>query len=246
MYKISVLAMFKNEMSIIEEWILHYINEGVEHFYLIDNGSTDDYISIINKYKNKISLIIDSTHLPNKTQSTLYNKHYLEQIKKETEWIIICDIDEYFYINDNIKLINYFTDNKNNNLNYDILWVPWRLFGTKFENTPESLVKSLVFRKKDEIKNSFGYGKSIVKTNKILKLNIHLCDMIDNYKLLKIKFDDSLRLNHYKLISEYYYKNNKCSRGGGESGMVSIYTMKSFHEQNKNFLEVKDNILANK
>lgn len=242
MYKISVLAMFKNEMSIIEEWILHYINEGIEHFYLIDNGSTDNYISIINKYKNKISLIKDSTRLPKNTQSVLYNKHYLKKIKEETEWIIICDIDEYFYINDNIKLIDYF----NNNITHDILWVPWRLFGTKFKDTPKSLVKSLNIRKKDEIKNSFGHGKSIVKTYKILKLNVHLCDMLDNSKLLKIKFDDSLRLNHYKLISENYYKNNKCIRGGGESGMVITYTMECFHKQNKSFLEIEDNILCNK
>lgn len=242
MYKVSVLAMFKNEMSIIEEWILHYINEGIEHFYLIDNGSTDNYINIINKYKNKISLIKDPTRLQQNTQSVLYNKHYLKKIKEETEWIIICDIDEYFYINNNIKLIDYF----NNNITHDILWVPWRLFGTKFKDTPKSLVKSLNIRKKDEIKNSFGHGKSIVKTNKILMLNVHLCDMLDNYKFLKIKFDDSLRLNHYKLISENYYKNNKCIRGGGESGMVITYTMESFHKQNKTFLEIEDNILCNK
>ena len=53
MYKISVLVMFKNESMIIKEWFEHYLNEGVEHFYLIDNGSTDDYyekIKIYDKY----------------------------------------------------------------------------------------------------------------------------------------------------------------------------------------------------
>lgn len=43
MFKLSVLAIFKNETMIIEEWMNHYLNEGVEHFYLIDNGSSDDY-----------------------------------------------------------------------------------------------------------------------------------------------------------------------------------------------------------
>ena len=30
-----------------------------------------------------------------------------------------------------------------------------------------------------------------------------------------IDFNDVLRVNHYRLISESYYKNNKCVRGGG-------------------------------
>ena len=31
--------MFKNESMIITEWIEHYLREGIDHFYLIDNGS---------------------------------------------------------------------------------------------------------------------------------------------------------------------------------------------------------------
>ena len=59
-------------------------------------------------------------------------------------------------------------------------------------------------------------------------------------------FNDTLRLNHYKLISEDYYKNNKCVRGGGESGLVITYTMDSFKKQNKDFLEIKDDVLCKK
>ena len=43
MHFLSIIAMFKNESYIIEQWIQHYLLEGVNHFYLIDNGSTDDY-----------------------------------------------------------------------------------------------------------------------------------------------------------------------------------------------------------
>jgi len=64
MFKLSVLAMFKNEGMIIEEWFKHYLDEGVEHFYLIDNGSTDDYESKIEKFKPFYTLIKDDTRLP--------------------------------------------------------------------------------------------------------------------------------------------------------------------------------------
>ena len=79
MNKLSVLAMFKNEAPIIEEWIEHYIREGVEHFYLIDNGSSDNYESKINKYKTKITLVKDPRRFEKLTQSRLYNEHFLER-----------------------------------------------------------------------------------------------------------------------------------------------------------------------
>ena len=89
--------MFKNESIIIKEWINHYIEEGVEHFYLIDNGSTDDYYEKIKMYEKYFTLVKDSTRLPQGTQTYLYNKIYLQKIKSETKWLIICDIDEYIY-----------------------------------------------------------------------------------------------------------------------------------------------------
>ena len=51
MHSISVLAMLKNESSIINDWIKHYLAEGVDHFYLIDNGTTDDTYKILSKYE---------------------------------------------------------------------------------------------------------------------------------------------------------------------------------------------------
>ena len=40
----------------MKEWIEHYKSEGVEHFYLINNNSSDNYMDIINEYENIITL----------------------------------------------------------------------------------------------------------------------------------------------------------------------------------------------
>ena len=63
---------------------------------------------------------------------------------------------------------------------------------------------------------------------------------------IKLDLNDKLRLNHYKLISESYYKNNKCVRGGGESGHGYMYSMQSFYKQNKEYSEMEDTVLAKK
>ena len=50
MYNLVVAAVFKNEAPILKEWILHYLKWGVEHFYLVNDGSTDNYLEIIKDY----------------------------------------------------------------------------------------------------------------------------------------------------------------------------------------------------
>ena len=42
-----VVAVFKNEAMNFGEWISHYLWQGASHFYLVDNGSTDDWQSTI-------------------------------------------------------------------------------------------------------------------------------------------------------------------------------------------------------
>ena len=48
--KLSVLAIFKNETMNLKIWIEHYLWQGVEHFYLIDNNSDDEPLKILKEY----------------------------------------------------------------------------------------------------------------------------------------------------------------------------------------------------
>ena len=48
--KISLLAIFKNETLNLKIWLEHYIWQGVEKFYLIDNDSSDNPLDILQPY----------------------------------------------------------------------------------------------------------------------------------------------------------------------------------------------------
>ena len=50
MYYLTLMAIFKNETFNLKIWLDHYIWQGVQHFYLIDNGSTDNPLEILNDY----------------------------------------------------------------------------------------------------------------------------------------------------------------------------------------------------
>ena len=83
-YYLSLIAIFKNESWILKEWIEHYIHQGIDHFFLIDNGSNDNYMSILQPYINnkKVSLIKDPKIFHKKGH---YNK-YILPIKNISEW----------------------------------------------------------------------------------------------------------------------------------------------------------------
>ena len=46
---LSILSTFKNEATILKEWIDYYLQQGFDHFYLIDNGSTDNFLETLTK-----------------------------------------------------------------------------------------------------------------------------------------------------------------------------------------------------
>lgn len=240
MHYLSVIAMFKNESTIIEQWIQHYLLEGVEHFYLIDNGSTDDYEKEIKKYFKKITLIKDNYRQERDTQNVLINKHYLNQVKKESIWVIICDIDEYIYNTSYDKTIKTYLNNVNN---CEKFWIPWKLFSASNDPNiiPTSIVYDLTTRKNDIIDKK-GFGKSIVKCTNLIQLETHNSSINGITKNLTLS--DNLHCNHYKLISEKYFKDIKSKRGGGQSGLTNNYKIDNFYIENKLYQGVIDNSLA--
>jgi len=147
MYTLTIISMFKNESMILEEWVKYYIDQGVEHFYLIDNGSNDHYETKINKYMDKITLIKDDFRVkPNTnyklklydnnkkryvfknvhngsgnkihTQCLLSNKYFLKKIKKKSIWTMYIDCDEYIYAPESKSINNLLINlDKNNKYN---------------------------------------------------------------------------------------------------------------------------------
>ena len=166
---LSVFAIFKNESHIIKEWIEHYLSEGVEHFWLIDNGSTDDYESEIQQYIDKITLFKDSTK---HSQSPLYNKYVLPELYK-TEWVIGCDLDEFMWstkgtISDVLHDVEE---------NIGLIQIPWEQYGSSGHvKQPENVISSFLNRKGGTYtieQKCIGKGDAITTTRqKLLYRNV--------------------------------------------------------------------------
>lgn len=218
-YYLSVLAIFKNEGNSINEWLEHYINEGVEHFYLIDNGSTDNYQLT---YLDRIDLIIDPIPY---NQVSKYNKHYLNK-SKESEWVLVVDLDEFLYARVG-TISNYLRS-----LNDDIqqIGIPCKTFGSSgFIYQPNTLINNFLYRhQRDGIVET----KCIVRTKYLIEYGIHIARIMsktlyitgnfyDNKSLMYISEDilkhSPLHLNHYKNQSFEWYRTVKMMRGDSDS-----------------------------
>lgn len=149
-YYSAVLAVFKNESSFLPEWLDHYLNRGIDHIYLLNDHSTDDFY-------NKIEKFIDSGFVTLKNveekdldknipwrQSYLYNKYFKETLQ-QTFWIGVFDLDEFFYCTrfKNINKILKFYENSS----YVELLADWYWFGSNGHvEQPENIVSSFIKR----------------------------------------------------------------------------------------------------
>jgi glycosyltransferase involved in cell wall biosynthesis len=82
----------KNGEYYIEQFIEHYTQMGFRHIFFLDNGSTDQTLSIARKYAN-VS-VCEST-LPIDAHQGLFKK-YLAQKSAAGGWCLDADIDEFF------------------------------------------------------------------------------------------------------------------------------------------------------
>jgi len=106
MYYFSVCSVFKNEAHILEEWILHYLHHGVEHFYLVNDNSNDDYKVIIDKYSNYITLMHNDIVTKDVgRQGRIYEKYFRQHLEK-TKWMASIDLDEFLYSPTSINIQN--------------------------------------------------------------------------------------------------------------------------------------------
>lgn len=232
---LSVMMIFKNESMVIKEWIEHYLWQGVDHFYLIDNGSDDDYFE-------KIKIFIEKGYITifDKPEQHKQVEHYnsvFNQIKGDTEWLIVCDVDEYFYgLKFNLK--EYIKNIEKNGVCY--IQSNWNMFGSSgLDKQPESIRKSFIYKSDRYSK----FTKYITKTNIVKFLHVH--EIYPNCECKMISDNENIRLNHYQIMSKEYFEKVKMTKTD------VFYTERDNNYRNweyfktKDTNDIEDKILAN-
>lgn len=223
-YHLSIGSIFKNESHILNEWIDYYILMGVDHFYLVNNNSRDNFLEKVEKYRSIVSLYNDNR---NYSQIEIYNELILPIAKQETKWLLIIDFDEFVFNPNGLRF-------KDILMNYDDfggVGVPWIFFGSNgYIKQPSNVIQSFTTRKYYN-KGILVNVKNFYNIRYINKLYIHHADINDNIlvscknrqiiengqelvcenDIIKKRYD--FLINHYAIQSLDFFTNIKMTRG---------------------------------
>jgi len=240
-YELAIGALFKNESNSILEWITHYLHHGVQHFYLINDASTDNSVDLIQPYidTGTITLFNANCDYYLGRQRAMYNEYILPFVKShEMKWLMIADMDEYIWSQQNIDLKIIFRQCSH------LAQVQYNhtLFGSNgyIQQPKGGLIKNFI-RRSIERPTKFATNlKYAINTDfEFVSLNIHHANTKDplymepNYFL--ILGEPYFIMNHYSCQSLEFWKNIKCTRGDGDHYLVR--TMDHFKLYDVNDIE---------
>jgi hypothetical protein len=247
-YELSICAIFQNEAPYLKEWIEYHQAEGVEHFYLYNNDSTDDYLIVLEPYlkKNVVELI----NWPSKKDHSIPQNIYffyqvqspaytdaISRAKNKSHWLAIIDIDEFIVpVKDNTitKCLNQ------RFIRVSGVCVNWQNYGTSHIaqlDPTKSMLEQLVWKMKwDHPQNNV--CKSIVQPKYVKDCSSpHYCNYLPKHCHLDTHYQemygahytqvpllDVLRINHYWSRDVNYFINQKIPRytewNGHSNGLI--------------------------
>lgn len=232
-YNVSICAIFKNEGTYLKEWIEYHRIVGVEHFYLYNNFSSDDYNTILSPYiENGIVTLIEwEVH---QGQISAYND-CIKKYRDTSKWIGFFDLDEFIVPNYNNTVYEFLKEFEQK---YPVVLLYWKFFGSSgriIRDTNNLITEDFTISWKKYVdvgkcfyNTNFDYDPDF-KHNKIMNhymwgnykgiplppINVFskICIRGFNPFNHNINFDDSpIQVNHYftKSYNEYL---EKISRG---------------------------------
>lgn len=241
-YTLSIVSMFRNEASYLKEWVEYHKTVGVDHFWLYNDRSDDNWQAVLDPYIQEGLVEVIEWSLPPHIPSWAYwqveaFRAGIENARGKTKWVAMVDIDE-FIVPMRTKSIpecldKYFT-------NASAVFANWKNFGTggvTVQSGKPILSKLIASSYNHHSDNAI--GKSIVRPEAVVIKDIwypHHFPIVPGAKYLNgsgkemrmqgidLPTDgkhnaDFIRINHYVLRDESFYHNvrlAKANRGIGD------------------------------
>lgn len=223
---IAITAIFRNEAPYLKEWIDFHRLVGVEKFYLFDNLSTDSFEQVLGPYGDLIELTrwpLDHSNIIewNEIQCLAYERA-LHKAKGNVKWLAILDVDEFLF-SPHSTLAEMLASFEH----VGGVCVNWQAFGTSsIPKIPSNrlLIETLNLKFPEQIGTNH-HVKSIVRPERVASCdNPHYVIYESGYgqvtpdgtpfegRLSPTIQIDRLRINHYTLRDEAYFRAQKIPR----------------------------------
>lgn len=230
-YTLSICAIFRDEAPYLKEWIEFHRLVGVEHFYLCNHHSSDDYASVLQPYIDKGIVELFQSESNEETNNIfLFNSiqcdFYTKSVKRAcgvSKWLACIDIDEFLFPaqeNNLLTVLKKYQDCAG-------IAVNWQVFGTSWvqQILPGHLLIEELTRCHSYDASVNYHIKSIVRPKYVKEfLSPHYANYLEGYSQVNTDHTsfqgpfspyvqvDVLRINHYWTKDEDHFYNVKLPR----------------------------------
>jgi len=202
------MAIMKNEAMNLREWVDHYRWQGIDKIFLIDNGSSDGGVSLIEGEIAEGFIELFERPEPHQQVAHYHAVFAAASIAERVEWLVMADLDEFWFSPN--STLHTAVDNLTD---IDLVYTNWTIFGSSgFDRHPPSLRRELVHRQPQLGLHSD--TKWICRTAAIRdprQMIVHKLTGIDSTRV--VSDNDLFRLNHYPIQSLEYFTKVKMTRG---------------------------------
>ncbi len=238
---LGLLAIFKNEAMVIREWVDHYRKQGYDHIVMLNNESTDDYMTPLKGTESYVHVI---PALGRHKQNEHYTQLGLPKLKElGVNVLSILDLDEYLFVKDGRPLRTYieqfFSKRLQGQAGPSGFSVPWTMFGSSGHvNQPASVRRGFTWKRQNL---SSGPDKKTTVWLEDVKpdgLHQHASEVIGEV----IDSPPELQLNHYAIMSKQYFNEVKQKRGDVLNPKSNSVRDETYY-QKYNYKDLEDTVL---
>lgn len=222
-YYSSMCLLIKNENKYLLEWLDHYDEIGVEHFYIYDNGSDIPVSETIAEYRD--GYFVDKCTVINWVGNFKHMQHEcyencLLNFGYDNRWIGFVDTDEL--VVPTCRNIKEFLEEYEDDF---CVWIPWEVFNSNGHIEEPNMIQKEAYTQ--SLPNPFGmYGKVFLQPYRTKKMYVHLATA-------KSKFDNIVNTDHARHLDSLY-DVHLLYYGGDRSiykkAKVNHYVTRSFEE----------------
>jgi hypothetical protein len=202
LFRLAVVAIVKNEGRYLEEWLAYHILLGCEHFYLFDNGSSDDSQEVLKKFVTYGYVTrIDWPLFPGQIDAYNFAARTFGHL---AEWLAFIDVDEFFVLKRHRSLPELLSM-----VEGDQLLAFWKMFGHSGHllRPPGLVIENYICCQP----RLSPVTKPIVRSDRIWSVQVHNCITTMGRTVNDVgaslredwmhkepdRSDESIRINHY-------------------------------------------------
>lgn len=254
-YELSVCAIFRNEARFLKEWIEFHKIIGVQHFFLYNHMSTDNYKTVLEPYIESgiVELTEWTDERPHYQWQMAAYQDALQKARGVTRWLAVIDLDEFIVPIEHDSLLEFLKQYEN----FGGVCINWLMFGTSHISkiaSHELMTEKLVMCQI----GCHEHVKSIIQPDTVISmLSAHHAQYLPDYYQVtpeKTEFSgqtnpngsiDKIRINHYWTQDAYFCVTTKISRVAncyvdGDDYVKKLELIKFVIDQNNIYCQQKD------